>query len=202
LERLVGSLPGVKRGYENPIVENAVRLAFQTAGFPTREALVELPPPLSPLFQKFYFEELKKRSRTAKVLTNTMPGRSEDALRVAGEIANSRFIFIKRDIDDVSLRIYMRNYKRGNVHASDLRDIYDYVAWCHQMIDTTAKKMQAISLVLTYEEMVADPAAAVAKTAELCGLEVSGDRLPSIGDDRGCAAPYRDRIKTVLRARD
>jgi hypothetical protein len=62
--------------------------------------------------------------------------------------------------------------------------------------------MPAISLVLTYEEMVVNPAAALAKAAELCGLEVSGDALPPIGDDRDCAAPYRDRMEAALRARD
>jgi tetratricopeptide (TPR) repeat protein len=199
LERLLESLPGVKRGYENPIVENAVRLAFQTAGLPTRYRLAELPPQLSELFRRFYREELAKRADSAQVLTNTLPARTQDALRAASEIPNARFILIKRDLDDLSIRIFMRNYKTGNYYASDMRDIRDYLSWCHQMIDIMAEKMPLISRVLTYEEMVADPAATLAEAAELCGLQASDAMLPSVGDDRGCADPYRDHIEAALR---
>ena len=200
LERLVGSLSGVKRGYENPIVENAVRRSFQTGGLPTRESLIELPPALSDLFRKFYGEELRKRAGSGKVLTNTLPTRNEDAWRVASEIPNARFIFIKRDLDDISLRIFMRQYKGGHFYASDLRDIRDYVTFCHQMIDVMAEKMPDISRVLSYEELVSDPSVALTMAAELCNLEVSGAPIPSIGDDRECAAPYRDRIKAAIEA--
>ena len=197
LELLVGSLAGVKRGYECPIVENAVRRSFQTGGLPTMESLIDLPPPLSDLFRKFYGEELRKRAGSAKVLTNTLPRRSEDAWRAASEIPNARFIFIKRNLDDISLRIFMRNYESGNFHASDLRDARDHVTFCHQMIDIMADRMPEISRVLTYEELVADPAAARVLAADLCNLEVSSGAIPSIGDDRQCAAPYRHRIKTT-----
>jgi tetratricopeptide (TPR) repeat protein len=196
LELLVGSLAGVKRGYENPIVENAVRRSFQTGGLPTRESLIELPPPLGDLFRKFYGEELRKRAGPAKVLTNTLPRRSEDAWRAASEIPNARFIFIKRNVDDICLRIFMRHYESGNLHASDLGDTRDYVTFCHQMIDIMAERMPEISRVLSYEEMVADPAAARALAAELCNLETSGGAIPSIGDDRHCAIAYIDHIKT------
>ncbi len=67
------------------------------------------------------------------------------------------------------------------------------------MIDIMAEKMPLISRVLTYEEMVADPAATLAEAAELCGLQASDAMLPSIGDDRGCADPYRDHIEAALR---
>ena len=145
------------------------------------------------------WEELAKRADSAQVLTNTVPARNEDALRVASEIPNARFIFIKRDLDDLSIRIYMRNYKSGNYYASDLQDIRDYLSWCHQMIDIMAEKMPLLSRVLTYEEMVDDPAAALAEAADLCGLQTSNSLLPSTGDDRGCADPYRDRIEAALR---
>lgn len=198
LERLVGLLAGVKRGYENPIVENAVRRTFQTAGFPTRSHLVQLPPGLSEMFRKFYCEELRKRAGSAKVLTNTLPTRTQDAMRAASEIPNARFVFFKRNIDDLTIRIFMRNYAHGNYYASDLSDIRDYLQWCHKMIDVMAAKMPDISKVVTYEEMVADPASVLVEVAELCGLDMPGDTLPDIGDDRECAAPYRDLIEAAV----
>lgn len=199
LERLVGSVAGVKRGYENPIVENAVRRAFKTAGFPTRSLLVQLPPAFSEMFQQFYLEELSKQAGSARVLTNTLPQRTEDALRAAAEIPNARFVFVKRDINDLTIRIFMRNYAKGNYYASDLHDIRDYLKWCHQMIDVWAERMPEVSRVINYEDMVVDPAGALREVAELCDLEISDTPLPSIGDDRGCAEPYRDFIQAELR---
>ena len=57
LERLIATCDGVKRGYENPILENSVRGAFRTAGLPTRERIIELPPQLDDLFRTFYWED-------------------------------------------------------------------------------------------------------------------------------------------------
>jgi hypothetical protein len=129
-----------------------------------------------------------------------LPDRIEDAMRVAADIPNARFIFIKRDIEDNCLRIFMRNYKRGNFYASDLRDIRDHLTFFNQMIDALAAKLPQISRVVTYENLVADPTAALAEAAHLCNLDVSIGAVPSIGDDRGCAVPYRDHIETALRA--
>jgi tetratricopeptide (TPR) repeat protein len=202
MEQLVGVLPGVKKGYENPIVENAVRATFQVSGFPTRSSLVEMPPALGDRFRKTYFEEFGKRAGAAKVLTNTLPSRNEDAIRVAAEIPNARFLFIKRDLNDISLRIYMRHYKGGHAYASDLRDIRDYVTFCHDMIDVMASRMPDISRAIAYEDMIADPASAMAAAAALCNLEPHGGVLPPVGHDSGCATPYLDRIEAALKSAD
>ncbi len=197
LERLVGGLDGLKRGYENPIVENAVRAAFQRANLPTRHLLSELPPQLGPAFRQHYLEELKIRAAGAKILTNTLPGRNEDALRVAAEIPNTRFVFVKRDLDDLSLRIFMRNYKRGNFYASDLDDIRDYITWCHEMMDAMADKMPGISQLVTYEDMIADPKAILSRVCDLLDRPLQDVILPQLGDDRGCGLHYRELIESA-----
>jgi hypothetical protein len=110
------------------------------------------------------------------------------------------FLFIKRDLNDISLRIYMRHYKAGHAYASDLRDIRDYVAFCHEMIDVMAGRMPQISRTIAYEEMVADPASALAAATDLCDLKTYDGVLAPVGHDRGCAAPYLDRIEAALRA--
>ena len=43
MEKLVSTLPGVKRGYENPIVENAVRRTFQSIGIAARRRARQSP---------------------------------------------------------------------------------------------------------------------------------------------------------------
>lgn len=83
MEQLVGSVGCVKRGYENPIADNAVRRTFQTAGALTSSFYGHLPPSLEPLCREIYLEELERRAGSARVFTNTHPAQIVDAVRIA-----------------------------------------------------------------------------------------------------------------------
>jgi len=198
MENLVSTLAGVKRGYENPIVENAVRHTFQSSALLASGFLEDLPPELDPLCCETYHEELARRAGSASVFTNTHPGRIYDVARMVSVFRNVRFIFVKRDLDDVLLRIYMRRYNKGNAYAYDLKSARDHVVWYHQMMDLLAQKLPDIVRVIRYEDMIADPAAALRMAAELCGLPAHDGPLPPLGDDRGCAAPYRQLMAAEL----
>jgi len=197
-ERLVATLDAVERGYENPIVEHAVRHTFQTAGLPTRDWIVELPPTLDDLCREIYFEELAERAQTARVFTNTHPGHITSALRIAGILRNVRFVLVKRNPDDIALRIFMSKYRTGNAHAYDIAAIRAYVDWYYEMIDIVADRLPHLSTIIQYEDMVAHPAETRRSIAELCGLEPPKDRLPEPGDDRGCSQPYGALIAAAL----
>jgi Sulfotransferase family len=110
----------------------------------------------------------------------------------------ARFVFLKRDVEDNMLRIYMRKYRSGNPYAYNLKATRDHILWYHQMMDLMAEKFPDIVRVIGYDEMVADPAAALRTAAELCGLPMPTGPLPTIGGDRGCAAPYRDFMNAEL----
>jgi Flp pilus assembly protein TadD len=198
MEALVATLAGVKRGYENPSVDNAIRRAFQTAALLTSGYFEFLPPQLDALCRDIYLEELGRRAGSARVFTNTHPGRIYDAARMVAAFPNVRFIFVKRNVEDIHLRIYMRHYNRGNPYSYDLKSARDYVVWYHQMMDLLAEKLPDIVRVIQYENMVADPAAALRVAAELCGLQMTDGPLPEIGDDRGCAEPYRQFMAEAL----
>jgi Sulfotransferase family len=198
MERLVATLDGVKRGYENPIVENAIRQTFQTAALLSSSYLGDLPAQLYPLCREIYLEQLTRRAGPAKVFTNTHPGHIYDAARIAAVFPNIRFIFVKRNLDDILLRIYLRQYNRGNAYAYDLKVARDHVVWYYQMIDVLADKLPDVVRVIHYEDMVTDPAAALRTAAELCGLPMTDKPLPAVGDDRGCAEPYREFMAAAL----
>lgn len=190
MERLVALLPGIRRGYENPIVENAIRHAFQSAGLITRLQLVELPQQLDPLFRETYLAELNERAPGAQIFTNTHPTRIVDAWRLAMAVPDARFVFVKRDVHDLALRIYMKHYRSGHRYAYDLAAAYRYIAWYHAMMDETARLHPEIVRIVSYEDMIADPRLALRTVAELCGLPPAEIAIPPLGDDRGAAAPY------------
>jgi Flp pilus assembly protein TadD len=195
MEQLAASLDGVKRGYENPMVESAVRRAFQTEGLLTSSRFALLPLNLDGLWRDLYLSDLNKRAGAAKVFTNTHPEIIHDAARIAAALPGARFVLMKRDADDLSLRIYMKQYEATNPYAYALGDIRDYVAWYNRMIDGLTEKLPARCRVVRYEDMVADPGAAARTVAELCGLAAPTGPLPAPGDDRGCAAPYREFMR-------
>ena len=198
MEKLVGALDGVKRGYENPIVRNAVRRTFQKSGLLTNSWFELLPRKLDSLCRDLYLKDLARRAGSAKVFTNTNPGRIVDASRIVGALPNTRLIFVKRNLEDTMLRIYMHKYSSRNAYAYDLNSIREHVTWYHEMIDVLAEKLPDITRVIRYEDMVADPAAALRVAADLCGLTMTEGPLPEIGDDRGCAEPYRQFMAAAL----
>ncbi|MGH6684813.1 MAG: sulfotransferase family protein [Pseudolabrys sp.] len=198
METLMATLPGVKRGYENPIVENSVRRAFQMAGLLTSKAFDTLPPMLDSQASEIYLEELSRRAASATVFTNTHPARIHDAARVAAVFPKVRFIFVKRNVDDNMLRIFMREYAVGNSYAYSLKSTREHILWYHQMIDALAEKLPQISRVIHYEDIIADPAAARRLGADLCGLSNAEAALPELGDDRNCAEPYRALMAAAL----
>jgi len=194
METMLASLKGVKRGYESPIVENAVRQTFQSAGLLADTRLNALPGELDDDFRELYLTELTRRARGAALFTNTHPIHIHDAARLAAIIPGTRFVFVKRDIDDNLLRIFMRRYSIGNHYSYDLAATRAHLTWYHAMMDRLAEMFPDIVRVIQYEDMVTDPAQALRMGAELCGLDAAGATPSPIGDDRNCAGPYRQWI--------
>ena len=191
LERILGELPGVKRGYENPIIDNTVRSTSQSAGILTINNLVGLPEFLDQRFAEAYSKDLRRRAEASKVFTNTNPGRIDEVGRLINTVPNMRFVFIKRDHADTALRIYMKHYREdSNVYAYDLQSTFAEITWYHQMIDIWQNSFSKHCLTVEYEDMVADPAAMVRRIASFCGLQAESVGIAAIGDDRGCAAGY------------
>jgi tetratricopeptide (TPR) repeat protein len=197
MEGLVSRLDGVKCGYENPCVDTAIKHTFQGAGLLTNRFFEVLPPQHYPMCKDIYLDELKRRAGSAKVFTNTHPNRINDAAPISLVFPNIRFIFVKRNTEDIALRIFMRHYQIGN--AYDMKLIYEHIAWYNDMMDLMAEKLPDAVRVIRYEDMVEDPAGALAVAAELCGLPMPDEPVPTVGDDRGCAEPYRDLIAAALR---
>jgi sulfotransferase family protein len=181
----------VKRGHENAAVRNAVLRSCQASSLPGSDSLEMLPPPLYPLCRDYYFEELARRAPSATVVTNTSPGHIHVAAFMMEAIGNVRFLFVKRDIEDNVLRIYMARYRGGNAYAYDLKAARDQVLRYNEMIDLMAEKFPDIVRVVRYEDMVLRPDAARSAAAELCRLTTSSKPLPAISNDSGCATPYR-----------
>jgi tetratricopeptide (TPR) repeat protein len=194
LEKLLGSLPLVKRGYENFLVEDAVYRTLREADTTEEISLETLRPELLARCREIYGEEVLGRAGSNRVFTSTHPGRIYDADLIAGQFSNIRLLGIKRDIDDNVLRMYQRRYNRGYAYTYDVKAAYDYVTWYNEMLELLAQTFPDQVRILHYEDIVAAPVETVRSAAQLCGLTVPDVPLPNIEDDRGCAAPYRELL--------
>ena len=197
MEELAGMFDAVKRGYENPMVENAVRRVSQASNLLTVSLLKQLPPQLYPMFCEIYLKNLAQRVSPRKIFTNTLSTCIHDAAHIASVVPNVRFIFLKRNVEDNLLRIFMRNYTDGNPYAFDLKAARDHVLWFNEMIDLLAEKFSNIARVIRYEDMIGDPIGALRVLADLCGLAMP-ERPPAVSGDVGCSAPYRELITREL----
>ena len=198
MERLVSGLAGVKRGYENPIVENAIRRTFQSSALPTDTLLGHLPSPAYPLCRGIYLQELMRHAGSARIFTNTNSGGIFEAASIATVFERTRFILMKRDLDDNLLRTYMRKYREANAYAYDLKAAREHILWYHKMIDLMAAKFPNIVRVIHYEDMIANPDLALRTAAELCDVSIEDRDSITIAGDPGCAAPYREFISAEL----
>ncbi len=198
LELIANSLPGVKRGFENDILERAVVSGFQSAGLPIEgpysiDAGFEVES-----FKVDYLTELKSRVENDSIFTNTYPRNINYVEFATNHIPNSRFVFIKRTLEDVMLRIFMHRFVYGNPYAYSLVNIRDHVCWYYEMIDVFCKKYPEISIMIQYEDMVANPKHALDAVARLCGIATPDLEVTLSGDDRDSSAPYRDFMAAVL----
>jgi len=191
LERAVGGMPGVKRGYENPIVELAVNRTSQKAGLLTIGSLLELPVELGKHFTSEYVKEIKRRAGNVRVFTNTHPGRIADAGLLAQRVPNAKFVFVVRNREDTALRILMKQYQDGtNAYAYDVKEVFDEIDWYHQMISDWHERLPEISAIIEYDKFAGDPSTISQAVEKLCKLEPTTESAISIPDDRGCAQPY------------
>ncbi len=200
LEKLVGGLAGVKRGHENSIVEIAVRRTFQLSALPTDSRLGQLPPPAHPLCRRIYLDELRRRAGPARVFTNTNSGCLFEAASIATVFERTRFILVKRNLEDNLLRIHQRHYGEANAYAYDLKATYEHILWHHRMADLLAATFPTRARIVHYEDMIADPGSTLRLAAALCELSIPDGHSPTIAGDVGCAAPYREFIAAELAA--
>lgn len=192
LERLVATIPGVHQGGENAFA----RIARERVA--DGSDLATLTQDRRGRFTDEYVK-LLRRAGEAQIVTGTAPGNIRDIVPLAGLVPNLRLVFLKRVRADLLLRIAMKQYT-GNDYAGDPASIAAYLDFYDGMTDRLAMRLERNALLLHYEDIVANPKAARDAVARLCGVAAPTSPLPTLPDDRNCAAPYAAFIAAALGA--
>jgi hypothetical protein len=157
VEHLLSGLVGLKRGHERRFVEASVRRTAVLSGLLMTKpgGTAGQPRPHTLANNR---EEVFGFAGGARIVTDTYPA------MIAGSPRSSPISGCsssKRDRHDLVLRIPMRLYRTGNHCAYSMPAIFDYVRWYERMAEIWLAKLPSISLALNYEEVVAEPAAAL-----------------------------------------
>lgn len=191
LERLLSKIGGVRRGFENKLVSSAVAKANNTGGMLPSGFLPFLPDRLLPKFSEIYHRLIEMRSAGSKVFTTTTPGLVAYVPSIAAALPTAKFVLMRRSPLDLLVRTYFKNYRSGHHHAFDPRWIAEYVAWYDDLSRQWEKRFPDRVRILSYEQLVADPAKTVSDIASWLGLPLQSREGPVVvGDDRGVARPY------------
>ena len=189
-ELLISTIPGVKRGFENSITEKSVRRSFQDAALPPHEQLTDVPIGMESAFRAHFLKQLLRSAGGYNIFTITHPARITDALRLAVILPSAKFVLVKRNIDDVTVRIFMKMFSKSHPYAYSLQSIREYVQWYYAVMDTLKAKLPGRTCVIQYEEMIAAPDKTRSVMGEFCGLKPTKNPIPDFGNDSGCASLY------------
>ncbi|NOZ31787.1 MAG: sulfotransferase, partial [Alphaproteobacteria bacterium] len=132
------------------------------------------------------------------VLTTTTPGQIAIVAQVLATVPNTRIVFVKRDKHDTALRIFFRKYRNGNHYSYDLSWLMEYLDWYYDLMEIYCKKYPEHTMVVNYEDLVADTENQLRRVAVFAGLELPENPNFSVGDDRGCSKPYRDLMAAAM----
>lgn len=87
-------------------------------------------------------------------------------------LPNARIIVVRRDPRDTLLSIYKNRFPEGtHLYAYDLRDLAEYYATFVEMVEFWRKQTPDWFTEITYETLVANPAAESRRLIAACGLD-------------------------------
>lgn len=192
LERLLGSLPDIQRGFESSILRNITRKTCIRSSFPLVNYAYQLPTSTDRTYLDLYLKELTSLVGERSFYTNTNPSRIFDVYHIARVIPNLRIVFVKRDIDDVVYRSFQNLYKTGVEYSYNLDAAREYITWYYSVQDKFAELLPHFTMTITYEDMVADPLRVANDVRRFCNIPSAFGTLPEIGDDRGASKEFKE----------
>ena len=192
LEKLFSVHAGVKCGYESADMAEAMMDAFNAAGLRGGHRYEELPENGHDIFTSTAEKLISQRADSADVLTYTLPSLIYNSNQFAYLVPNARFVFVKRNIDDLITRIFMTKYANENHLLYNIGTINKYISNQFALMDDLAQKYPDIVRIIKYEDLVTDVDGSMKQVTELCGIADHDRPFPSVGNDQGCAELYRE----------
>ena len=115
----------------------------------------------------FSQSEGKLLNESYEVVTCTNPGSIFYSDYLIDMLPDTYFIFIKRDLKDVSPEIFTTEYKTENIHSCDANEISNYLDVYYRICQSLALKVPERCLTVSFEDIIRAPEYIVGQVSEL-----------------------------------
>ena len=118
-----------------------------------------------------YVAGLRKRSATARHITDKMPANFLAIGLIHLMLPNARIIHVKRNAADICLSSFTRRFSHGLYHSYDLREMGRYYVAYARLMDYWREVLPRTAFFeVQYEELVMDKEAQTRRLIDYCGL--------------------------------
>ena len=190
LERLVSTHEDIVAGHECRLAHLAALKASQKAGLDNIDDPANLPSALQMSFAEQFRQLMADRLAGARAVTITHPGLIAGAGFIAEALPEARFIFVRRDQQDVAARIFMRRYRSGNHFASSLATIREFLDWYDELMMVYERALKDRVLCVGYKDLVENPPQVRDRVIAHCGLAAMEGDAAAVANDAGYGKLY------------
>lgn len=194
LEAMLASEAGVARRFEDVAFERCLKQTAQLLGLPDGTQPWCIPHNAQQRLAEVYHPRMAALCPAPGYVTFSAPGNVSHVGRIASVDASARFLFLKRDKDDLAFSIFSHQYTTGNLYSYDVSSIQDYLNWYDRMTELWLARLPGRCHVVSYDELAAGNRLEVERVYQFLGLEPAGASA-AVHDDRGCSAPYLAWLK-------
>ncbi len=204
-ETLLGTLRDVGVGYETNILRETLEDLNEEIGLDLIEGFAALPAGYLAAFRNHFARKFAERAGGRPVYTITSPATYLMPILpvIFRALPGARFVFMDRDRFDNALRIFQFCYAQArHGYTYELKAIIGQIDLWRAAKTHWLQVEPQRAMALAYEDMIADPAAALSVMAQFIGLHEPPAGPLALPDDRGCAVPYRAMMDQALKDGD
>jgi hypothetical protein len=149
---------------------------------------------LIPEFVNFYRSAFNEYAQGSSICTTTTPGYVSSVPAILSALPNAKFIFMKRDHQDIALRMFFRHYKNANFHSYDFTWALNYIKWYYELVDIWQAKFPKSVITIEYKTLLAQPDEQLKIILDFIGVKQAAPKSFAYPDDIGFSKPYQALI--------
>jgi tetratricopeptide (TPR) repeat protein len=120
---------------------------------------------------KKYVGELRKRFKSEKHVTNTLPGNAFRLGMIHLCLPRARVVWVDRGMRDTCFEIYRNNFPEGHGYSNEPGTVGEYAGRFNSLMAYWDQLLPGLIYKLKFEEMIADPETQLRGLLDFCGLE-------------------------------
>ena len=132
-----------------------------------------------------YIGKLRKRSKKAQRVTNTLPGNAFQVGMINLCLPRSKIIWIEREMKDACFEMYRKNFAKEHEYTNDLGVLGEYSTLFNNLMEYWDQLLPGFIYKVAFENILADPETQMRGLLEFCGLDWDDACLEASSAEQG-----------------